>query len=98
MREPESLLDEFTEPPLRDFISQALFTSEDDEDDRRQHAIDQQVALDCLRKLQAAEVREEIQRLRERMGAAGGTDMSLLHQMQILMKKEKELHQKAGSD
>lgn len=98
MREPESLLDEFTEPPLRDFISQALFISEGEENDRRQHAIDQQLALDCLRKLQAAEVREEIQRLRERMGAAGGTDMSLLHQMQILMKKEKELHQKSGGD
>jgi DNA primase len=99
MRQPENLLNEFSEPPLRDFISRAMFGPEGSEDDlRRQSEIDQQLALDCLRKLEATRVREQIQRLRERLGAAGGTDMTMMQEMQVLLKKEKELHHKTGGE
>ena len=91
MREPESLLDQFAEPPLRDFISRALFGWDEAEDSRKQLEIDQQVALDCIHKLQAAGLKEEIQRLRAQIAGTHDADKALLERINALVKREREL-------
>ena len=91
LHEPASLLDQFTEPPLRDFISRALFGREDEDDSRKQLEIDQQVALDCIHKLQAVGLKEEIQRLRAQIAGSREADQALLERINTLVKREREL-------
>lgn len=95
MREPENLLDKFPEPPVRDFISAALYNGDEDEDSHKQQQIDQQVALDCVRKMEAAKLREQIQKLREKMAQSNGEEDVLLKQISTLVKRERELRARA---
>jgi DNA primase len=90
-QEPVSLLDQFVEPPLRDFVSEALFQQQDQEaDDEHAQEADRQFVLDSLRILEADRVHGDIEELRTRLHDTPD-DMELLSRMQTLMKKEKEL-------
>jgi DNA primase len=91
MREPESLLNVFPEPPLRDFVSGALYRGDEEEDSRKQQDIDQQVAVDCVRKMEATELRERIQKLREKLAQSNSEDDSLLKEINALVRREREL-------
>jgi DNA primase len=90
MREPESLLDRFPESPMRDFLAECLYEESGEVNEHRQAEIDQQIALDCLRTLEAASIREKIAELKRHLAAAPD-DRGLLAELQDLMRKEKEL-------
>jgi len=93
--EPVALLDRLLEPPLRDFVSDALFDTETEENPDHALEGDRQFVLDSLRVLEADRVHYEIEDLRPRLHKAPD-DMELLNRMQTLMKKEKELRRKQG--
>lgn len=85
----EHLLDEFPESPLREFIVDSLYETENAHGEERALEIDRQVAQDCLRALKADELRGEIRELKERLAREDSPE--LLAQMQALLQQEKEL-------
>ncbi len=92
-RPPESLLDRFPDPPLRDFLVSCLYSQTDSEiDDDKAAAIDRRVAQDCLRALEADRVREDLTTLKNQLAASpeGGT-RELLEQIKALQDREKQL-------
>jgi DNA primase len=92
MREPETLLDVFTESPLREFLAESLDedVEEDEVPESRQLDIDKQTVLDCLRMMQADELKAQIGTLKRNL-AESPNDAGLLEELQTLMRKEKDL-------
>lgn len=94
--EPESILNHFENPQVRDFLSKCLMT-EDMIDADKQTAIDLKVAKDCLRSLQISKLKSRISSLKEQM-AANPADTSILAQIQETMRQLNEVKHSAGAD
>ncbi|MBU1983969.1 DNA primase [bacterium] len=89
MSEPQRLLDEFPESPVREFIVDSLYEMEEADRDERALEIDRKMARDCLRSIEADRVRVEISALKEQL--AKDDSAELLMQLQTLLRREKEL-------
>ncbi len=93
MREAETALDHFEEPRLRDFVSECLFEAipEDDLDSVKKLSLRKKEALDCVGKLEATIVKQEIDQLRAQLAAKPDNEGELLARMAELTRKEKAL-------
>lgn len=92
-REPETLLDLFPDPPLRDFVAHCLYEELGEVDADKAIEIDRRVAMDCIRSLEADRLREEIASLKGRLAQSKDSSETgeLMQQMQTIMRREKEL-------
>ncbi len=93
MREAETILDRFEDSQLRDFLSECLFEkiSEEDPDQAKKLVTLRKIALDCVGKLEADEVQQQIAVLRRDLATRPDNEADLLRRMQELIKKEKSL-------
>lgn len=96
MREPATLLDHFPESPLREFLAECLYESEDETDDDRALEIDRKTALDCLNMMEADKLRAVIAEKKRRLAEAPEEAGVILPEMQRLMREEKRLRAGGG--
>jgi DNA primase len=96
MKEPPALLDRFPESPLREFLAECLYESEDETDDDRALEIDRKTALDCLNMMEADKLRALIAEKKRRLAEAPEEAGAILPQLQQLMREEKRL--RAGGE
>jgi DNA primase len=91
IREPQTLLDRFPESPMREFLAECLYESEEDTDDERALEIDRKIALDCLNMLEADKLRALIAEKKRRLAEAPDEAGVILPELQHLMRNEKRL-------
>jgi DNA primase len=94
-RDPQTLLDHFPDPPLRDFVAECLYEDMGEIDAEKVLEIDRQVAEDCLKMMEADGLREELAGLKQKLAQSKdhAETAELMRTMQDLMKREKELRQ-----
>jgi hypothetical protein len=94
-RPPESLLDRFPDPPLRDFLVSCLYHNETEDSDEKALEIDRHLAQDCLRALEADRVREELTTLKTQLGnTPEGSSRELLERVKALQDRERQLRKR----
>jgi hypothetical protein len=96
MKEPPALLDRFPESPLREFLAECLYESEDESDDDRAREIDRKTALDCLNMMEADKLRAVIAEKKRRLAEAPEETGAILPELQKLMREEKRLRAGGG--
>jgi DNA primase len=96
MKEPAALLDHFTESPLREFLAECLYESEEESDDDRALEIDRKTALDCLNMMEADRLRAQIAEKKRRLAEAPEEAGEILPEVQRLMREEKRLRGQKG--
>jgi DNA primase len=96
MKEPAALLDHFPDSPLREFLAECLYESEDETDDERALEIDRKTALDCLNMMEADKLRAIIAEKKRRLAEAPEEAGEILPEMQRLMREEKRLRAGGG--
>jgi DNA primase len=96
IKEPAALLDHFPESPLREFLAECLYESEDETDDERALEIDRRTALDCLNMMEADKLRALIAEKKRRLAEAPEEAGAILPEMQRLMREEKRLRAQKG--
>jgi DNA primase len=91
MKEPTALLDVFPDSPLREFLAECLYESEDESDDERALEIDRKTAQDCLNMMEADKLRAVIAEKKRRLAEAPEESGLILPELQSLMREEKRL-------
>lgn len=93
MAQAERILHAFADPEVRDYLSDCLMeaVNDGDQDADKKLEIKKQVALDCVKKLAADQIKQEIAELKSRLVGAGAQEAELLARLQELKRREKEL-------
>jgi hypothetical protein len=94
--EPESILDHFTESPVRNFLTKCLLLDEEIDADK-QTEIDLKFAADCLRSMGAAKLGGQIAALKQKL-AATPDSAETLSELQDLMRQQKKLKHVQGPE
>jgi hypothetical protein len=95
MAQAEKILDAFPDPVVRDYLSECLMDAVDDTDEAadKKLAVRTQMAQDCIKKLEADKVQEEIDALKRELATIPDDQgrYELLRRHEELRKRQQEL-------